>query len=171
MKTAEDQGHIPTGRRSVVANVPDVNKPDFVFLSSPEDRQIVIVELKNPQLDLTIDNRVQLQDYMTWFEAHYPDAERRGYLVGRKPANMTSPYEGLVILPWTEVLRRSRARNLELLAAMLLRTGSGANNDARMLDAVELGGPEAKALLDRLAIEHLELKNLMQAFETRGEVN
>ena len=98
---AEEQGQIPTGRRAIAAGVPETNKPDFVFLSSPEERQIVIVELKNPQLDLTLDNRSQPQDYLTWFEAHYPEAERRGYLVGRKPKGMKSPHVELTILPWT----------------------------------------------------------------------
>jgi hypothetical protein len=164
VKKAEELGQIPTGRRSVVGGIPEKNKPDFVFLSSPEERQIVIVELKNPQEDLTIDNRVQLQDYMTWFEAHYPNADRRGYLVGRMPSKMNAPYEGLKILPWTEVLNRSRARNLELLAAMLLRTGPAVAADTRLADAIELGGPEAQKFLNKLAEEHGELRELMESF-------
>lgn len=164
---AEELGQLSTGRRVVVGGVPDANKPDFVFLSSPEEHQILVVELKNPQVDLTLDNRMQLQDYLGWFEAHYPNAERRGYLIGRKPAvGMSSPYQGLTILPWTEVLQRSRARNLELLAAMLIRTGSGAAADVRAADAIQLGGPEAKELLDRLAAEHPEIRDLMASFDT-----
>jgi hypothetical protein len=169
LKTAIDKaealGQIPKGRRVNVAGVPDANKPDFVFLSSPEEHQIVIVELKNPQEDLTIDNRKQLEDYMTWFETHYPDAEITGYLIGRKPHRMKPKYEGLAILPWTDVLQRSRARNLELLAAMLLRTGTGGAADARVADAIQLGGREAKALLERLATEHKEIRDLMKSFE------
>jgi hypothetical protein len=162
---AEELGQITTGRRSKVAGIPERNRPDFVFLSSPEEHQILIVELKNPQEDLTIENRKQLEDYMTWFEEHYPNAEIRGYLIGRKPNKMDAKYEGMKILPWTEVLGRSRARNLELLAAMLLKTGSGGVDDARVADAIALGGPEAKALLDRLAAEHKEIRDLMASFE------
>jgi hypothetical protein len=162
---AEDLGQITTGRRGKVAGIPETNRPDFVFLSSPEEHQILVVELKNPQEDLTIENRKQLEDYMTWFEEHYPDAEIRGYLIGRKPNKMDAKYEGMKILAWTEVLARSRARNLELLAAMLLKTGSGGADDARVADAITLGGPEAKALLERLAGEHKELKDLMASFE------
>ena len=43
-------------------------------------------------------------------KTHYPDAEISGYLIGRKPNKMTVKYEGMKILPWTEVLARSRAR-------------------------------------------------------------
>ena len=79
---------------------------------------------------------------------------------------MSAPYNNMTIIPWTEVLARSRARNLELLAAMLLRTGSGAAGDARVIDALQLGGKEAKDLLERLAREHSELSDLMQSFHS-----
>jgi hypothetical protein len=62
-------------------------------------------------------------------------------------------------------LGRSHARNLELLAEMLLKTGSGGAADARVADAIQLGGPEAKALLERLVEDHEELKELMKSFE------
>jgi hypothetical protein len=165
IEKAEDLGQKPQGRRANVAGIAETTRPDFVFLSSPEEKQIVVVELKNPQVDLTIENRKQLEDYMTWFETHYPNAEITGYLIGRKPNQMKSPYAGLTILPWTDVLQRSRARNLELLAAMLLRTGPGSTGDARTADAIQLGGPEAKKLLDRLAVEHKEIRDLMKSFE------
>lgn len=165
VEKAEELGQIPTGRRANVAGVPEVNKPDFVFLSSPEEHQILIVELKNPQDDLTIENRKQLEDYMTWFETHYPKAHLSSYLVGRNPNNMPVKYDGMTILAWTEVLSRSRGRNLELLAAMLLRTGAGGAQDVRLSDAIELGGPEARKLLERLATEHKEIRDLMASFE------
>src|SRR5690606_3769905 len=106
-----------------LAAVSEGNRPDFVFLSSPEQRQIVVVELKNPQEDLTIDNRSQLVDYLTWFEAQYPDASLHGYLVGRNSGNLPAMHVGVKIVPWTSILMISRARNLELLAAMLLQAG------------------------------------------------
>lgn len=161
---AVELGQIPQGRRSNVGGIPETNKPDFVFLSSPESKQIVIVELKNPQEDLTIANRKQLEDYMTWFEEHYPDSEIKGFLIGRNPNKMPPKYAGVTILAWTDVLQRSRARNLELLAAMLMKTGIGGQADARLADAIELGGPDAKALLDKLAKEHSEIQTLMKSF-------
>jgi len=48
---------------------------------------------------------------------------------------------------------------------MLLKTGSGGAADARVADAIQLGGPEAKALLERLVEDHEELKELMKSFE------
>ena len=168
LKTAVEKaaklGQIPTGRRANVAGVPEANKPDFVFLSSPSNQQIVVVELKSPQEDLTIENRVQLQDYLTWLEEHYPRAERRGYLIGRNPAGMESPYRGLDIVAWTEVLERSRGRHLELLGAMLMQSGPGDAGDMRVADAIELGGQAASELLERFADEHEEIRELMESF-------
>jgi hypothetical protein len=48
---------------------------------------------------------------------------------------------------------------------MLLRTGAGGASDARVADAIQLGGPEAKALLERLASDHQEIAELMKSFE------
>ena len=58
------------------------------------------------------------------------------------------------------------ARNVELLAAMLLRTGPTGAADARAADAIQLGGPEAKALLEQLAREHNEIRELMESFQS-----
>ncbi|CAH0244619.1 ATP-binding protein [Stenotrophomonas lactitubi] len=161
VRKAEEMGQLAVGRR-IAADVPDTNRPDFVFLSSPKETEIVIVELKNPQHDLTIDNRAQLNDYMTWFEANYPKARLRSYLVGRV-AGIVSHDQRMTIVPWTEVLQLARDRNVELLSAMLLL--SGASDDTRAFDAISLGGDQAEELLERLAGDHQELRELMDAFE------
>lgn len=165
IEKAERLGHLTVGRRTEVAGVPDVNKPDFVFLSSPEEKRIVVVELKNPQETLTLANRAQLTDYLTYFEGVYPHSERKGYLVGNNALKLEARHTEMEVLPWTDILKRSRARNLELLAAMLLLTGASGGNDARIADALQLGGPEAQDLLKRLAVEHEEIRELIQSFK------
>lgn len=141
------------------------DRPDFVFLSSPKEHEIVIIELKNPQLDLTVENIAQLHGYMLWVQSHHPTSTVKGYLVGKNPANLISNYRGVEVVPWVDVLHRSKARNLELLAAMLLRTGSDGALDARSMDAVELGGADAKQYLEKLAADHPEIKALMEKFK------
>ena len=164
---AEASGQVPTGRRSL-ATVPDQNRPDFVFMSSPEERQIVIVELKNPQEELTIANRQQLSDYMAWFEQHYSSASLKGFLIGSRPQGFQTHDARMVAVEWTEVLRVSRTRNLELLAAMILATGGSGATDSRLADAIELGGKEAQEMLARLSAEHDELRELMEEFGPAG---
>jgi hypothetical protein len=168
VEKAEAEGLLPTGRRIAVAGTSNKNRPDFVFLSSPEERDILVVELKSPQETLTIANRKQLEDYMSFLEEHYPEAKISGVLVGKNPGKkLEAKYGNSRIVEWTEVLRLSRARNLELLAAMLLQASS-ANGDTRIETAVKLGGPEAKEMLSRLSLHHEELKGLMKEFESGG---
>ena len=165
VRRAEDEGQIPTGRRTIVGGVSEENRPDFVFLSSPEKKIIVVVELKSPQEDLTIDNRQQLSDYLTWFEAHYPDAELKGLLVGRNGSHIEEKHVDITIIPWTEVLEKSRARNLELLSAMLVTTAHYAEGDTRVKQALELGGDDAQNLLQKLAADHQEVQDLLDSVE------
>lgn len=165
---AEELGQQPVGTRTVGGIASSV-RPDFVFLSSPEEHQIVVVELKNPQEDLTSENLGQLQDYLFWLDSNYPDADIRGYLIGRKPASMKTRLNNLSIVPWTNILQRSRSRHLELLSAMLLKSGAEGSGDARVLEAIDLAGPEASALLARLAEDHRELRDLISAFEVTPE--
>lgn len=160
---AEEQGQIPAGRRAVVGQVPESNKPDFVFLASPEQKTIVVVELKSPQQDLNIDNRQQLADYLTWFEVHYPNAELRGLLVGRNGNGIKAKRSDVRIIHWTDVLEKSRNRNLELLSAMLVNTAHLAAGDDRVKQALDLGGPEAQELLERLASDHEEIRHLLDS--------
>jgi hypothetical protein len=168
LKRAKEEGQIPTGRRTNVGGTSDEYKPDFVFLSSPEEKDIVVVELKNPQKDLTIENRRQLEDYLSFLEVHYPNARISGVLVGRNPNKMEAKYAGTQIVEWTEVLKRSRARHLELLAAMLIQAADGTRGDARIEGAMLLGGPEAKRMLDKLAEHHAELRKLIEEMEARA---
>jgi hypothetical protein len=167
IEKAEAEGLIPTGRRTAVAGTSNKNRPDFVFLSSPEERDILVVELKSPQETLTIANRKQLEDYMSFLEEHYPNSRISGVLVGKNPGKLVAKYGDSRIVEWTEVLRLSRARNLELLAAMLLQA-SGASGDSRIETAVKLGGQEAKEMLSRLSVHHDDLKRLMKEFESNG---
>ncbi len=172
LKTAAEKalemGHLITGRRAV-ADVPERNKPDFVFLSSPEDRRIVVVELKNPQEDLTVGNLTQLGDYITWLMTNYPDSTVTGYLVGRVGGTLPPIYNNVKVVPWTTILQLSRSRHIELLSAMLLKSGADGSGDARAIDAIELAGPEAQALLDRLAANSQELAQLMRTFELKSK--
>lgn len=168
IKRAEREGQVPAGRRTNVGGTSDGYKPDFVFLSSPEEKDIVVVELKNPQQDLTIENRRQLEDYMGFLEAHYPNARIEGVLVGRNPNKMEAKYKDTKIVEWTEVLKQSRGRHLELLAAMLIQAADGTKGDARIEGAMLLGGPEAKRMLEKLAVHHSELRKLMAEMDDRA---
>lgn len=162
VEEAEKAGLIPQPKKKVVAGTPETNKPDLVFLTSPDINDIVVVELKNPQLDLTIENREQLHSYMVYLEAHYPDAKIRGYLVGRGTIKIVVPTMELV--QWTEVLARARARYVTFLAAML----ASVPEDTVKLDTVhEFAGPDVWELLKKLATKSQKLTSIIDKYERK----
>ncbi|HHQ4309363.1 TPA: hypothetical protein ACSP7Y_005465, partial [Serratia fonticola] len=65
-------------------------RPDFVFFSNESEEEIVVVELKNPQIPLEIKHRSQLTAYLDWFESHYNGASTRGILIGQNAQNLNS---------------------------------------------------------------------------------
>jgi hypothetical protein len=162
---AEKEGLFPQPpKKKVVAGVPESNKPDFVFLSSPDEADIVVVELKNPQQDLTIENREQLYSYMVFLEAHYPNAHVRGYLVGRTSKPMNMPREDSELLPWTEVLKRARSRYVTFLAAML---ASIPDENVKLNTVRDFAGPEVWELLKKLAAKSPKLEGLISSYSNQ----
>lgn len=160
---AEEKGLTPTGRREkTVAGVPDRNKPDFVFLSSPDNERLIVCELKSPTSDLTIDNRQQLADYLTHLEVTYPDAEIKGYLIGRRPKGLNLKRVDMEIIAWVDVLKRSRARYVVFLAAML--SAADTQDDARIVQVREFGDKETRELLQQIAEKNPSLKDVMDSW-------
>ncbi len=159
---AEKLGNIPQPKKTVVAGTPNTNKPDFVFLTSPDHQDIVVVELKNPQIDLTLENREQLYSYMVYLEDHYPNARLRGYLVGRGTVKMNRADTELI--PWTEVLKRARARYVTFLAAML----ASVPEDTVKLDTLhEFAGPQVWELLKKMATKSEKLSSIIERYEKK----
>ncbi len=62
-------------------------KPDFIFFSNADEKEIQIVELKSPRIDLINEHRAQLVAYIDYIEEHHTDAKVRGILIGRNPKN------------------------------------------------------------------------------------
>lgn len=164
IKTAEEQGHIPSGRQRVVAGTPEENRPDFVFFSSPEDTRIVVVELKSPQHDLNIDNREQLAGYLNYLEAHYQHAKLHGYLVGRVPTGgFRIQRNDMEVIPWTDIMQRSRSRYVTFLAAMLANVP--ASRDARVDQVRDFAGKEVWDLLQKIALKNQRLADVIREYD------
>ena len=81
--------------------VDETTRPDFVFLNDLDQNHIVVVEIKTPREDLTLENREQLASYMTYLEQQFPKA--------------TPVRKDIRIMPWSESRRcsdgRSRSRS------------------------------------------------------------
>lgn len=135
-------------------------KPDFVFFSDIESKNIVVVEIKSPREDLTFKNREQLAAYMVYIEQQYPDAIRRGYLIGTNGQNLKAKYDDISIMSWSDVFINSRRGHIDMLAAML-STANPDPDDDRMKQVLEFGGDEVWELLTRVAANDETLADLV----------
>ena len=138
----------------------DTQRPDFVFLNRGQNEQIVVVELKNPQQELTIENRTQLADYMSFLEGKYPDSDIKGFLIGS--GSVIARDNRMTIMSWTEVLSGSRSEHLSLLASMIRNAEA---SDIRMSNIHLLGGQETWGLLKKMSENDENLSALMNKFE------
>lgn len=127
------------------------NRPDFVFLSQDTDK-IVIIELKNPRIQLNIDNYDQLRNYISYLRKTYPKADISGQLIGSNPTAIQNSDTVIQVRAWTDVYKQVAEQNIELLAAMLQKTsGLTGKNDQRIKEISIFGGEETVKLINQLA--------------------
>lgn len=140
-------------------------RPDFVFLSSPGDKKtIAIVEIKNPQKDLTMANRLQLESYMSFIEQRYSEVMLKGFLIGSNSTGIKAQYSNMTVVSWVDTFLTARRQYLNLLSALLVNTNPDANDD-RMLDIMEFGGQEAWELLKHFAANDERIAELFSEFK------
>lgn len=150
-----------------LANDPDAKlRPDFVFFSNESETEIVVVELKSPQIPLEIRHRGQLSTYLDWFEGQYQGAEIRGILIGQNAQNLKPMRVNIVIHSWEEIYAKSRRDHLELLAAMLHGV-SEHYDDVRIQDVIAMGGEQTKELLGKVASVHSPLRDLFNLTDAK----
>lgn len=160
VESAHSQGLSPSRFSPGHVEVNDAYKPDFVFFSDIQQKQIVVAEIKTPREDLNFKNREQLAAYMVYLEQQYPDAIRKGFLVGSNGQKMARGREDIEILSWTDVFLNSRRGHIDMLAAMLATANPDADDD-RIAQIVEFGGEEVWELLSRVATNDDNLADLV----------
>ena len=160
VEAAHEKGLSPSRFTAGHIEINEAFKPDFVFFSDVDYGKIVIVEIKSPREDLNFRNREQLAAYMVYIEQQYPDAERRGYLVGSNGQNLARGREDIEILSWTDVFLNSRRGHVDMLAAMLSTANPDADDD-RMKQILEFGGDEVWDLLTQVSANDEDLSDLV----------
>ncbi|WP_342656809.1 hypothetical protein GKC68_10470 [Pantoea sp. RSPAM1] len=141
-------------------------RPDFVFFSNESEKEIVVVELKNPQIPLEIKHRSQLTAYLDWFESQYNCTKLSGILIGQDAQKLNSNASNLVIKSWEDVYIESRREHLELLAAMLHGV-SDHYDDARVSQVLAMGGEHTRELLMKITNAHSPLKDLFSKTDAK----
>jgi len=167
VEKAEEENLIPTFFSKNIAGTKSIYKPDFVFLSDLESKEIHIIELKTPREELTVDNREQLHGYMVYLESIYPNSKILGELIGTK-ANLQAKHEDMNIISWNDIFLKSRQSYVELLAAMLDETGVD-KDDSRFQDIKDFGGSETINLLNKIAENNEHLRSLLSEFPISPE--
>jgi len=158
---AKDRGLF--ARDSDRTPVTDSIKPDFVFLSDTTEENIIVVELKSPREDLTLENREQLSSYLTFLEHRYPNAKRKGILIGNS-GGLDPRRDDIEIRSWAKVFLVARSAYTKILASMLSGYAEDAD-DPRITDVHMFGGPEVWELLKNLAAHDDGLRRLIAGSE------
>lgn len=155
------------GRLKVDTSISDDQdiRPDFVFMSSPGEKNIIaIIEIKNPRNDLTMANRLQLENYLSFVEQRYSEATLKGILIGSNSAGIKAQYSNMTVVSWVETFLSARKQYLGLLSALLVNTNPDVGDD-RMRDIMEFGGHETWELLKHFATHDERIAELFSEFE------
>ncbi|MDO5541748.1 MAG: ATP-binding protein [Acinetobacter sp.] len=162
-KEAEDSGVIINNHLIHTISY-DNNRPDFVFFSTTSDKEILIVELKGPELTSGEEELQQLQSYILFLKRRFAGAAVRGILVSSHFDEVIcgeAKPSGITYISWNDILLQSRLNHMELLSALL--AGSDTNpQDARVQQICELGGSEVMDFLTRMSSNNDDLKSIVQ---------
>lgn len=157
---AKEKGLFHTRHIHTVAG--DNTKPDLVFLGDTEDREILIVELKGPEITASWGEDEQLDSYKRYLQSRFTKSTVKGILVAGgfeetvlKQRSITTEY-----MKWEDVLLRSRRDHMELLAALLAGTEAD-HRDARVQQICELGGAPVQGFLKDMSNSTPELMALV----------
>ncbi|MFK0684008.1 ATP-binding protein [Ochrobactrum sp. BD67] len=138
-------------------------RADFVFLTSPDDRTIKVVEIKKPELPLGVEQERQLVSYLDFIKAQRSDATVTGVLVGNK-SNFEANDKRIDVKSWSDVFLECRAVYVELLASML-EISDIDGGDTRMQIIKDVGGEATWDLLRHLSSTDENLQILFKQFD------
>lgn len=144
-------------------------RADFVFLTSPDDKTIKVVEIKKPDLPLGVEQERQLVAYLDFIKAQRSEAQVTGILVGNKN-NFDVNDRRITLKSWSEIFLECRAVYVELLASML-EIADIDGGDTRMQIIKDVGGDKTWELLRKLAETDENLEILFKQFDAQATLS
>ncbi|MDU8429893.1 ATP-binding protein [Pseudomonas syringae pv. actinidifoliorum] len=140
----------------------DRTLPDFVFFGSPENREILVVELKGPKDVAEGAEYLQLHSYVLYLSSRFQSSNVTGVLVAGSHADYVKKMksEAISFETWDEVLLRSRRGHMDLLSALLVGTDP-VPDDARIEQVCELGGKAVQDFLTQMSEREPMLRDLV----------
>jgi hypothetical protein len=139
--------------------------PDIVFFEDANQNQILVVELKGPEISASYGEDEQLTSYVKFLQSRFTSSTVKGILVaGSFDENIyKSKSIAIDLMDWGTILKKSRRDHMELLAALL--AGADAHkDDARVQQICELGGDAVSGFLDDMSKSTPELRDLIGKF-------
>ena len=141
-------------------------KPDFVFLGSANDEDILVIELKDNEA-VGYSEFEQLRSYVEYLEQTYSSAKVKGILlasdIDTKVKNKIDNDPSLEFMTWDTLLKRSRKEYMTFVSAMLL----GA--DANPQEVINWGGSEVEEFLSEMAKNDHEIQRLMKEYKSKSQ--
>lgn len=141
-------------------------KPDFVFLGSANDEDILVIELKDNEA-VGYSEFEQLRSYVEYLEQTYSSAKVKGILlasdIDTKVKNKIDNDPSLEFMTWDTLLKRSRKEYMTFVSAMLL----GA--DANPQEVINWGGSEVEEFLSEMAKNDNEIQRLMKEYKSKSQ--
>lgn len=144
----------------------DRTLPDFVFFGSPEDQEILVVELKGPADTAQHEEYQQLHSYVLYLASRFSGSKVSGLLVSgdHAPYLMSYRSEAIDFAKWNDVLLHSRRGHMDLLTALLVGTDP-VGDDARIQQVCELGGQAVKDFLTQMSVREPLLRDLVNRLQ------
>lgn len=134
----------------------DRTRPDFVFLESP-NRQILVVELKGPEVTVQAKEIQQIQSYIWYLQERFSQSNITGMIVSGYFDERFKTMEGISKITWDDILTKSRKEHTHLLIGLL--AGSDVqSNDHRVQQIRSLGGPVIEEFLQKIEKNHPDYK-------------
>lgn len=160
-----DKLNITTGYNPAaqIKGMTSQQRADFVFLTSPDKKMIRVAEIKKPRLPLGKEEIRQLQSYLDYLEASFPDSNVEGMLVGNKRGVQNTDTR-IAVKGWDEVLVECRAIYVEMVASMI-EIADVERGDTRLEIIKEFGGEATWELLTKLSETDDNLKGLIASFK------
>lgn len=144
----------------------DKKQPDFVFLSDSSDENILVVELKGPEITAEWSEFQQIRNYMDYLQSRYPASYVTGMLIagGFNEGITKQKPVTLEFCTWDLILRKSRKEHMKYLIALL--DGSEADaSDMRVKQVCELGGPVVVDFIKKMSATSEPLSRLIKQIE------
>lgn len=157
IKKAEEKDLLGTRNLSIFK---DTTMPDFVFLGTANDAEVLVIELKENDT-ANFANIEQLRSYVEYLRRTF-SKNTKGILIAgsldKDVDEIINDSRYLEFISWKDLLQKSRKEYITFLTALLLVT------DENPQDAIDWGGKEIEEFLEQMAQNDEDIKAMMDKY-------